>query len=159
MRKQSLAAASGALHSKPMFDELDPPSEGLRRRLEQTGTEFLIDFLEVATRLHPENVEAISELGHTYTRQGRYEEGLVQDRRLVRLVPQNPTVHYNLACSLSLTGRIEPAIEALESACELGFGDADHLERDQDLLNLRQDPRFLDLVERLRRGAGRGTPR
>ncbi len=135
-----------------MNDLLENASESLRESLARAGWNFLTEFLEVETRLHPENIDAVSELGSAYTRQGRYEEGLAQDRRLVQLVPQNPTAHYNLACSLCLTGRIDPALDSLRQACDLGFRDADHLERDEDLTKLRTDPRFRELVLQLRTG-------
>jgi Flp pilus assembly protein TadD len=133
-----------------MTDLLDNAPEALRERLARAGLEFLIEFLEVETRLHPENADAVSELGSAYTRQGRYEDGLAQDRRLVRLVPDNPTARYNLACSLCLTGDAETALEVLRQACDLGF--ADHLEQDEDLVLLRDDSRFRSLVNDLRAG-------
>ena len=36
-------------------------------------------------------------------RRSRFEDGLSVDRRLARLCPSDPLVHYNLACSFSLT--------------------------------------------------------
>jgi len=130
---------------------LDPSSTPDRSpiRAERAGYEFMAEFLEVAVRHRPNNVEALAELGHVYTRLGRLEEGLEVDRLLVSLVPDNPTVHYNLACSLALSGRSSEALDSLEAAIRLGYSDAGFLLEDADLDSLRQDPRFADLLRRL----------
>lgn len=130
--------------------ELEAPGALLAARLHRAGQGFLAEFLEVALRHRPLNVDALAELGHVYTSLGRHREGLEVDRRLVRLVPDNPTVHYNLACSLALVGDREEALTALEAAVEHGYVDVDFLLQDEDLKTLRGDPRFLELVERLR---------
>jgi tetratricopeptide (TPR) repeat protein len=117
--------------------------------VEELGLAFMAEFLEIETRHHPENVEAWAELGHVYTRQGRLEDGLAVDRRLVGLVPENPTVHYNLACSKTLLGDREGALDSLEQAVRLGYDDAAFLLQDKDLISLRTEPRFQALVARL----------
>ena len=119
-------------------------------RCETLGLEFLAEFFEAELSLRPTNLQALSELAHLYTRLGRYGEGLDADRRLVRAAPDDPTVHYNLACSLALTGDPEGAFEALEASLDLGFDDEALLTGDDDLRSLREDPRFEALVERLR---------
>ena len=76
----------------------------LRKDLDRKGYEFMAAFLEVEAARHPANIDALAELGQVYTRLGRLSAGLEVDHQLVRLVPDNPTVHYNLACSLALLG-------------------------------------------------------
>jgi len=121
----------------------------LRRRLDQLGLEFSVEFHSIARRHRPDDLEVLAELGHAYTRLGRIGEGLEVDRRLVALAPENPTVHYNLACSLALAGQGEDALGALESAVRLGYVDVAHLLRDEDLVSLRELPRFRSLVASL----------
>jgi Flp pilus assembly protein TadD len=130
--------------------ELDPTTAN---RLERLGTEFLAEFLGRATRHHPENLEVKAELATTLTRLGRNEEGLAVDEELVKLAPTDPTVHYNLACSLALCGKPETALEVLERAVELGYSDVAHLLEDEDLASVREEERFRTLVERLRKAA------
>lgn len=132
-------SASGALSLPPELQE----------RLEHLGLEFLADFLGRASARHPARLETLAELATTLTRLGRLEEGLAADQRLVRLVPDDPTAHYNLACSLALLDRKETALDALERAFELGYRDAEHLAADVDLDGLRGEPRFRALAARL----------
>lgn len=128
-------------------------SPGLALALDRIGLEFLADFLEVEVARHAENLGAWTDLGHLCTRLGRHERALEVDRELARRLPDDETVHYNLACSLALLGRVDEALSALGRAVELGYADADHLEADEDLGALRGDERFTALVQKLRAGA------
>lgn len=131
-----------------------PVSAPLRQRLDLLGQEFLAEFLGLEVDRRPDNVDALAELGNVLTRLGRLEEGLDVDQRLARLAPDNPTVHYNLGCSLALLARNDEALGALEHAVELGYDDAQLLADDEDLENLRGDPRFLALLRKLRDNSG-----
>lgn len=128
-------------------------SQDLRRTLDELGARFMREFLEIEIGRHPDNVEALAELGQVYTSCGLWNEGLEVDLRLVRLVPGSPTAHYNLACSYALLGRSEPALDALEHAVELGYDDDAFLVRDEDLASLREEQRFRALIERIRSSA------
>jgi len=146
-----LIALSSALSTQTRLS-LDPihPSPPLRDRLDRIGQTFLIDFYRVVTERQPENIEALAELAQAYTRLGQWERGLELDRRLARILPEDPTIQYNLSCSLALTQRTLESLEALEQAVGLGYDDVDYLLRDPDLNGLRDQPRFQELVRRLR---------
>lgn len=125
-------------------------SPAAQARIERCGLDFLAEIYAIAARHRPENLEALAELASVLTRLGRHAEGLAIDRRLARLAPEDPTVQYNLACSLALTGDRDGALAVLERAIALGYADADFLESDADLASLRAEPRFADLLRRLR---------
>ncbi len=125
------------------------PAPELAPVLDALGLEFLTGFLEIEIARHPENLGALVELGHVYTRARQLEKGLAVDRELVRRCPEDPTVHYNLACSLALIGQSEVALTELETSIELGYDDAEHLLADADLASVREAPRFRALVESL----------
>ena len=72
-------------------------------------------------------------------------------RKGVALLPEDPTWRYNLACSLAYFKDPEPAFNELEKAIDLGFRDADAIERDSDLRRICTKPRFRELVEYARR--------
>ena len=124
-------------------------SPDLDARIQAVGLDFLASFLEVETGRHPSNLDALAELGHVYTRLQRHQEGLAVDQRLVCLAPQECTAHYNLACSLAILGRAGESLDSLERAIELGYDDADFMQRDADLARVREDPRFRQLITRI----------
>lgn len=110
-----------------------------------------ISFLEGLVRRDPNYVDALQLLGDDYTMRGRIEEGLRVDQKLSELEPRNPTVFYNLACSLTLAGKLDEAAQAVESALDLGYRDFKWLARDPDLKALRKHPQYERLREKMRR--------
>lgn len=69
-------------------------------------------------------------------------------RKGVELLPDDPTWHYNLACSLAyFPKRSEEALDELEKAIDLGFRKPDEIARDTDLNRLSKILRFKQLVE------------
>ena len=116
--------------------------------IEQAGIRFQIGMYEEALHVDPDDAEALRFLAHAYGQIGKGEERLQTDEHLARLTPQDPRVHYNLACSHALLGQTEKAITSLEDACGVGFRDAVLLRRDNELDSLRDDPRFI-AIERL----------
>jgi Flp pilus assembly protein TadD len=117
------------------------------------GLDFEISLYERSLASDPSDTEVLDALGLAYTARGLYDKGLEVDRRLTRIEPDNHTFVYNLACSLSLLGRIGESVLALEHAIELGFRDLELLTRDPDLKAVRTDPRFLGLIEKASRHA------
>ncbi len=108
--------------------------------------DFEISFYERLLKKRPDFINALVALGDAYTKSGRYEDGLKVDKRLVRLKPDDPLVHYNLACSYSLLKMAESALSALKKAIRLGYRDFAFMERDPDLEHIRKDPRYKELL-------------
>ncbi len=111
---------------------------------------FEMAFFESVLRRAPQYTEVIEILGGLYTKHGRIADGLRMDRRLVRLLPENATAHYNLACSLALMKRKGDALRALQRAVELGYRDFDWMAQDPDLEDLKEHPEFTALLEQLK---------
>lgn len=108
---------------------------------------FEIGFFESILRRDPKYTEVIELLGGLYTKAGRISDGLKMDRKLVRLLPQNATAHYNLACSLALLKRRPDALRSLRQAVALGYDDIDWMTQDPDLDDLKGDPEFQRLLD------------
>lgn len=89
--------------------------------------------------LRNEFVEAVRE-GDTKTMISASKKG-------VALLPDDPTWHYNLACSLAYLKNHKPALDELEKAIDLGFRDVDAIQKDNDLKQLAKERRFSELVE------------
>ena len=119
-------------------------------RQEMRDLDLEISFLEGIIRRIPCYIEALQLLGDDYTRRGRFSDGLSIDERLSRLRPDDSLVHYNLACSYSLTGQVELAVEALESAINLGYRDFKWMNQDPDLKNLREHAEYKRIRAKVR---------
>lgn len=113
--------------------------------------DFEIKFYEGLLEKKPNFVEALISLGDAYTRKGFYQEGLEVDRKLAKLKPEDPIVHYNFSCSLSLVEEVEQAFKELKKAVLLGYDDFDYILQDPDLENLRKYPQFKDFFEKIKR--------
>jgi tetratricopeptide (TPR) repeat protein len=116
----------------------------------QRDHEFEIGFFESILKRDPAYTDVVEILGGLYTKHGRIRDGLKMDRKLVRLLPENPTAHYNLACSLALVKRKAEALRALQHAVKLGYKDFDWMQQDPDLDGLKKHPEFLALIEQLK---------
>lgn len=69
-------------------------------------------------------------------------------RKGVELLPDDPTWHYNLACSLAyFPKRSNEALDELKLAIDLGFRRPDEIAADNDLKRLKGERRFSELVE------------
>ena len=111
---------------------------------------FEIEFFEAIYRRCPDYTEVVGLLGGLYTKVGRVSDGLRMDRKLVKLEPDNPTAHYNLACSLALCKKRPDALKSLRKAVDLGYSDRDWMEQDPDLEILKNDPEFRTLLSQLK---------
>lgn len=56
---------------------------------------------------------------------------------------------YNMACAYAKMGDKTNALNSIERACALGFGRAHMLRADEDFANIREEPRFKALLEKL----------
>ena len=65
----------------------------------------------------------------------------------VALLPDDPTWHYNLACSLSYFKDPKLALDELEKAIDLGFRNANAIKNDNDLKRLAGNKRYAELIE------------
>ena len=131
-----------------------PIKSSARKKLSRASRRDLdirIEFMEGLVRRDPDYADALQLLGDHYTQRGRYAEGLKVDERLSRLEPHDPLVFYNLACSYSLTEQFDRAVFALQKALQLGYRDFRWLARDPDLRELRRQPIYRDIQDKIRR--------
>ncbi len=118
---------------------------------EEFDIDFEIHFLEGLLKHQPDFIEALIMLGDDYTQKGEYQKGLLVDEKLSVLQPDDPGVHYNLACSYALMTEVDKAFRSIKKAVRLGYNNFEHLEHDPDLIHLRQDRRFQSYYARLKK--------
>jgi len=80
---------------------------------------------------------------------GDPESGLEWSRRALAIDPDDPYNLYGIACLNSRLGRIDDAIRYFEKSLKTGFAHKEWIENDSDFDPIRDDPRFLALLERL----------
>jgi len=93
---------------------------------------------EKATALVKESVELLTAK--------KYEDGLAKLQEADKLVPNHPTILYNMACALSLMGKRAEAVDMLGKAVKAGFGDVEYLGSDSDLDAIRDLDGYKTLV-------------
>ena len=131
-----------------------PKKPSIRRKLsrsEQKNLDVEIRFMAGLVNRDPNYVDALQVLGNDYSRRGLVNEQLRVDRQLAQLLPEDPIVFYNLACSQSLASEFPSAVESLERAMTLGWKDFHRLSRDPDLAGLRKHPSYGRLRDRIKR--------
>jgi tetratricopeptide (TPR) repeat protein len=88
-------------------------------------------------------------LGLCFQRLGLFQRALRAYEEALRLNPGASEIHYGLACAYSLTNAPGHAMGHLERAVETHYVDQDYIERDGDLDNIRNEPRFKELMSRM----------
>ncbi len=121
-------------------------------RNDQRNLDVEISFIEGVVRRDPGYVDALQILGDDYTRRGRFADGLTVDEQLARLRPHDAMVLYNLACSYSLTERLDEALDALHRAIGAGYTEFDWLAKDPDLEAVRQHPLYERVRDKIKTG-------
>jgi len=110
---------------------------------------------------HPETLSSEYNLAIVYTAQGRLDEAEALHREVFdsrqRIFGDRHPGTLDSLCALAgvaaLRGDRETALERLETAVALGYVGGDALAADGDFESLRDDPGFLEIVERSRRNA------
>ena len=118
---------------------------------EKRELDIEIDFLSGLVKRDPAYIEALQLLGDNYTKRGCFNDGLKIDEHLSKLLPDDSMVFYNLACSYSLTDRIDESITALNKAVHLGYEDYKWMDTDPDLNKVRTDPRYQSIRHQLKK--------
>ncbi|MDR2664342.1 MAG: hypothetical protein LBB14_02340 [Puniceicoccales bacterium] len=89
-------------------------------------------------------------LSEFYLAAGRTGDGLRTAVRATVLAPEDPELHYILACAFALSGQNQFALDHLKLAVQLGYDDLRRLERDQRLQSLRESTGYRSVVRLLR---------
>jgi len=118
----------------------------LARSADVSQLDFELDFFARILERHPDYIDVLRVQGNNLTLKGRFNEGLLIDKRLVQLRPTDPLAHYNLACSFCLVKKLDLSLKTLRKALELGYRDFRYLKEDRDLDAIRHDPRFRQLI-------------
>jgi tetratricopeptide (TPR) repeat protein len=102
--------------------------------------------LEVAAALRPGDTRVALALGWCYKRTNRLAQAIDSLDRALREHPDEPLLHYNLACYWSLAGNGAKALDELSSALGLDPELRSLIAGESDFSQLRGNPDFERLV-------------
>ena len=81
---------------------------------------------------------------------GQRDKVLQWAERSLAIDADNADTLYNIACGYALIGESQKAIECLERSGLRGTSIGDWADNDSDLESLRDDPRFIEMIQRLK---------
>lgn len=109
---------------------------------------------EEVVKDNPDDGTSWFRLGYAWHAAGDLDKAIPAHRRAAQFKQVRTLALYNLGCAFALKGDKDAAFDALRQSGESGRLDPRQLEGDSDLQSLREDPRYAELLESLRAGAG-----
>jgi len=91
----------------------------------------------------PENYNVIH---YAYYGLGKIEKAIEAMDSIIKLNKDDPGTYYDAACLYSLMNRSTEALEYLEKCLSMGFARFSHINKDKDLDNIRNLPKFKELI-------------
>jgi serine/threonine protein kinase/Flp pilus assembly protein TadD len=120
-------------------------SLGDRENMLETSAR-MVKAAERAIMLNPGDSRALYLGAINLERVGESSRAQEWANRALQLDPHHPVMLYNLACFHSVAGRVDIAIDHVERALDLGFLHKEWYLTDSDLANVRDLPRFRQLI-------------
>jgi hypothetical protein len=111
---------------------------------------FCIVFLCSAQSSTAQNIDSLVASANEAYKSGQFVKSSMLLELAINAGCRDPKVLYNASCCFALSGRKEKAWKYLEQTAELGFNQAEHMEKDTDLVSLHSDPRWKKLVEKIK---------
>jgi adenylate cyclase len=106
--------------------------------------------VERRLRVDPGDVRALYLGAGVRVQLGERDRGVAMAERVVELQPDDFTVLYNAACVFAVAGESQKALDALDRAVVGGRGFRKWIENDHDLDAVRGDPRFAEILARVK---------
>ncbi len=98
----------------------------------------------------PENWQAWSMMGRAWLLAREYDKAAAVFEKMTVSDRHRSGALYNIACARALAGRTDDALEALSRAVDAGYKNADATEKDKDLDSIRANPRYKEIVARMK---------
>jgi serine/threonine protein kinase/Tfp pilus assembly protein PilF len=110
--------------------------------------ERLLNVLRHQLEQVPEDVRARILMACLLAESGEVEETERHLQMAIALRPNDTNVLYNAACTYGVLKKKQEALDTLKKAIACGYGNLEWIKQDPDLLILRDDPEFQNLVSR-----------
>lgn len=125
------------------YASLGRKQDEMKVRLGALGT------VERHLRLNPHDTRALYLGAQNLYRVGEKDKGIALAEQALKQDQNEPVVLYNVACFYALQENADRAMDLLEKAVELGWGDRAWMEHDSDLDPLHGNERFKALLARI----------
>jgi adenylate cyclase len=99
-------------------------------------------------KINPTDRRALSIASSSLYEYGEHEEAIEWINRALELYPEDASVLINAACLFALDGNKEKSLTILEHAFSKGLGNLKWISHDPDFDTLRNEPRFIALLNR-----------
>jgi len=120
-----------------------------RREAAEKAVAKSMAILEQHLQADPDDTRALSMGAANLAELGVRDRAIEWTLRVLDLDGDAAAVQYNAACTFAVLGETERALDLLERAIAVGWGDRGWLEHDGDLASLHGHPRFGALLERM----------
>jgi adenylate cyclase len=120
-----------------------------RDDLAQQAEAHALAIMERHIKLNPDDARALSFGSSAFALQGKREKAIEWAEAALRTRESEPQYLYNISCTFAQLGEAERALDLLERAADLGWGDRAWMENDSDFTSLRDHPRFKAVLERM----------
>lgn len=117
-------------------------------RVHSKDYDSAISEYNMAIEKYPKYVMAYNDRAAVYVKQGKFDKAREDLSKALAIDPHNPATYYNTAALYSLQNESSQALDYLERALVLGFKDYDLLRSDPDLKNIRQNPKFREILKK-----------
>jgi tetratricopeptide (TPR) repeat protein len=98
-------------------------------------------------QLNPKFVPALNNLAMVTAANQEYYKALTIFLDMLKYLPDDAEIHYNIACMYSRLKRVDESIEWLKKAIDKGYTNWENLKKDGDLDNIRDDKAYKELIK------------
>ncbi len=123
--------------------------EASRLMANESFADAAVAFAKI-TEIDANNGEAWFRYSYCLHMSGNIDKALEAHQKAAGFDEFSGIANYNIACVYSLKNNIDESFDHLEKAIKLGFGNASQMNGDSDLKNIRKDPRYAKLIEKLK---------
>ncbi|MBD3285238.1 hypothetical protein GF359_02430 [candidate division WOR-3 bacterium] len=145
----SLALLFGFILSPAYAEEKNTDTQSTYRDSGYIDPSTIDPVAEGATDFLDVNISQYAKTAYEAYEQGDYEKSAQYYLALLRYDVTQAVAIYNLACCYGLMGEVELAARNLQRAFSAGYRDIKHILKDPDFDNVKDDPRFSEVLDSL----------
>jgi tetratricopeptide (TPR) repeat protein len=131
--------------------ELDPNIETLRVLIQiyrnETNYEEILQFLNKSLNIYPTDIESLVFRSHVFIKLQRFSDSINDCDSVIKLDKEQAVAYYNKGCAKLLLKQESEAIQLIKKAIFLDTIFKDYAKNDYDLVALRNNPDFINLIK------------